>query len=110
MNEYDATQDKMFRFLGVLTIASFAGLQTWRTLFNNFAVEVANLDGYHVGQGNTWISGFTGYFYNYYNQRTPSFNSVYTNPWSRGWFNRVFSLVYWTHIYHIAHELWFSLL
>jgi hypothetical protein len=49
MNEYDATQDKMFRFLGVLTIASFAGLQTWRTLFNNFAVEVANLDGYHVG-------------------------------------------------------------
>jgi hypothetical protein len=49
MNGHEAKQDKMFRFLGVLTIASFAGLQTWRTLFNNFAVEVANLDGYHVG-------------------------------------------------------------
>jgi predicted MFS family arabinose efflux permease len=49
MNGTEAKQDKMFRFLGVLTIASFAGLQTWRTLFNNFAVEVANLDGYHVG-------------------------------------------------------------
>ena len=49
MNGNEAKQDKMFRFLGILTIASFAGLQTWRTLFNNFAVEVANLDGCHVG-------------------------------------------------------------
>jgi len=39
----------MFRFLAVLTVASMVGLQGWRTLFNNFAVEVAGLDGVHVG-------------------------------------------------------------
>ncbi len=39
----------MFRFLVVLTIASTVGLQGWRTLFNNFAVEVAHLDGYNIG-------------------------------------------------------------
>jgi hypothetical protein len=41
--------DPMFRFLAVLTIASAVGLQTWRTLFNNFAVEVASLNGNHIG-------------------------------------------------------------
>jgi predicted MFS family arabinose efflux permease len=45
----NAIQTPMFRFLMVLTIASTAGLQTWRTLFNNFAVEAAGLDGYHIG-------------------------------------------------------------
>ncbi len=49
MNEFDIKKDKMFRFLAVLTIASMAGLQTWRTLFNNFAVEVAHLEGNHIG-------------------------------------------------------------
>ncbi len=39
----------MFRFLIVLTIASSLGMQAWRTLFNNFAVEIANLEGYHIG-------------------------------------------------------------
>ena len=39
----------MFRYLAVLTIASVAGLQIWRTLFNNFAVEVAQLQGNHIG-------------------------------------------------------------
>jgi hypothetical protein len=39
----------MYRFLLVLTVASALGLQGWRTLFNNFAVEVAGLDGYQVG-------------------------------------------------------------
>jgi len=39
----------MFRYLAVLTIASVAGLQTWRTLFNNFAVEIAHLEGNHIG-------------------------------------------------------------
>jgi hypothetical protein len=42
-------KDKMYRFLMVLTIASFVGLQTWRTLFNNFAVEIAHLEGNHIG-------------------------------------------------------------
>jgi hypothetical protein len=39
----------MYRFLMVLTICSTVGLQTWRTLFNNFAVEVAGLEGNHIG-------------------------------------------------------------
>jgi hypothetical protein len=39
----------MFRFLMILTISSTVGLQAWRTLFNNFAVEVAGLDGSHIG-------------------------------------------------------------
>ena len=44
-----ATADPMYRYLTVLTIASKAGLQTWRTLFNNFAVDAASLTGYHIG-------------------------------------------------------------
>ena len=39
----------MFQFLMILTIASTAGLQTWRTLFNNFAVEIVQLEGNHIG-------------------------------------------------------------
>jgi hypothetical protein len=39
----------MYRFLILLTIMSTAGLQVWRTLFNNFAVETANLQGNHIG-------------------------------------------------------------
>ena len=41
--------DPMFRFLAVLTISSTAGLQIWRTLFNNFAVEMVGLEGNHIG-------------------------------------------------------------
>ena len=42
-------QDPMYRYLLVLTVASALGLQGWRTLFNNFAVEVAGLNGSQVG-------------------------------------------------------------
>lgn len=42
-------QKPIYRFLMVLTISSTIGLQTWRTLFNNFAVEVVNLEGNHIG-------------------------------------------------------------
>jgi hypothetical protein len=42
-------QDKMFGFLMVLTIASHVGLQAWRTLFNNFAVEIGHLQGDQIG-------------------------------------------------------------
>jgi hypothetical protein len=45
----EATRQPMYRFLMVLTISSTVGLQVWRTLFNNFAVEVAVLDGGHIG-------------------------------------------------------------
>jgi hypothetical protein len=42
-------QDKMYRFLAVLTIAAYVGMQGWRTIFNNFAVENAGLEGDQVG-------------------------------------------------------------
>ncbi|MGA1862730.1 MFS transporter [Deferribacter thermophilus] len=40
---------KMYIFLLLLTLAAYSGLQGWRTLFNNFAVEVANLNGFQIG-------------------------------------------------------------
>lgn len=39
----------MYQYLIVLTIAASVGLQAWLILFNNFAVEVAHLQGKHVG-------------------------------------------------------------
>lgn len=42
-------RNPMFVYLVVLTISSTVGLQTWTTLFNNFAVDVAELGGNHVG-------------------------------------------------------------
>ena len=42
-------RNPMFVYLVVLTISSTVGLQTWTTLFNNFAVDIANLGGNHVG-------------------------------------------------------------
>ncbi|TYB32982.1 MAG: MFS transporter [Flexistipes sinusarabici] len=40
---------KMYIFLMILTIAAFSGLQGWRTIFNNFAVETAHLNGFNIG-------------------------------------------------------------
>ncbi len=45
----DIKNNPMFWYLAVLTICSTIGLQTWQTLFNNFAVEIAGLDGNHIG-------------------------------------------------------------
>jgi len=42
-------QDRMFIFLAVMSIVTTMGFQTWRTLFNNFAVEVVELGGNHIG-------------------------------------------------------------
>ncbi len=42
-------RNPMFLYLVVLTICSTVGLQTWSTLFNNFAVDVAGLSGGQVG-------------------------------------------------------------
>ena len=39
----------MFIFLAVMSVASTVGLQVWRTLFNNFAVDVVGLGGNHIG-------------------------------------------------------------
>ncbi|HSO21130.1 MAG TPA: MFS transporter [Desulfosarcina sp.] len=43
------TKSPMYLYLVVLTIASTVGLQAWTTLFNNFAVEAARLDGDGIG-------------------------------------------------------------
>ncbi len=45
----NSANKKMYLFLLVLTIAVFTGFQGWRTLFNNFAVEVALIQGHEVG-------------------------------------------------------------
>lgn len=47
MKEY--TKNPMYGYLMVLTICATAGLQVWRILFDNFAVHVIGLNGYHVG-------------------------------------------------------------
>ncbi|NOY68123.1 MAG: MFS transporter [Deltaproteobacteria bacterium] len=43
------TKNPMYGYLMVLTICATAGLQVWRTLFDNFAVHVVGLNGFHVG-------------------------------------------------------------
>jgi hypothetical protein len=57
-------QRPMLQFLLVLSVASMVGLQGWRTLLNNFAVEWANLDGNHMGviQSVREIPGFLALF------------------------------------------------
>ena len=42
-------KDPMYGYLIVFTICSTMGLQTWLTLFNNFAVDVAGLGGNQIG-------------------------------------------------------------
>jgi hypothetical protein len=39
----------MYIYLMVLTICSTMGLQAWRTLFDNFAVNIVDLNGNHIG-------------------------------------------------------------
>ncbi|MGE4290600.1 MAG: MFS transporter [Desulfovibrio sp.] len=45
----DTRSRNMYIFLLVLTVAATGGLQGWRTLFNNFAVEVAGISGAQMG-------------------------------------------------------------
>jgi hypothetical protein len=56
-------QHKMYRYLVILTIASTLGLESWLTLFNNFAVEVVALEGIQVGfiQSVREIPGFLAF-------------------------------------------------
>jgi hypothetical protein len=52
--------EPMYRFLMVLTIAAALGLQGWRTLFNNFAVDIVGVEGWQVGiiQSIREVTGF----------------------------------------------------
>jgi len=45
----DYKDKPIYKFLFILTVASSVGLQGWRTLFNNFAVEEAGVNGFWVG-------------------------------------------------------------
>lgn len=44
-----ADKRRIYLFLLVLTVVSTMGLQGWRTIVNNFAVEVAGVDGLGMG-------------------------------------------------------------
>jgi hypothetical protein len=46
---HSVKKNPMYLYLVLLTIGSTVGLQAWTTLFNNFAVEVARLDGDGIG-------------------------------------------------------------
>lgn len=46
---FNLRSNRMYLFLAVLTISATAGLQVWRTLFDNFAVNVVGLDGQNIG-------------------------------------------------------------
>ena len=41
--------NQMFKYLLVLTVSSTIGLHVWRTLFDNYAVNVIGLNGSHIG-------------------------------------------------------------
>lgn len=58
------SKNPMFIYLAILTLASTAGLQGWRTLLNNFAVEVGHLGGVDIGiiQSVREIPGFLALF------------------------------------------------
>ncbi len=45
----DIKKNPMYRYLLLLTITSIVGLQGWRTLFNNFAVDAAGINGFQMG-------------------------------------------------------------
>lgn len=49
MKAHELIKKPMYRYLLLLTVASVAGLQGWRTLFNNFAVDVVGTNGFWVG-------------------------------------------------------------
>jgi hypothetical protein len=41
--------EPMYRYLLILTLCATGGVQAWRTLLDNFAVNIIHLDGYHIG-------------------------------------------------------------
>lgn len=45
----DKKSSEMYIFLMVMVIMSTIGLQSWRIIFDNFAVNKAGLDGHHIG-------------------------------------------------------------
>jgi hypothetical protein len=48
-DSFSTEQRRMYRFLMLLVVASTVGLQGWRTLFNNFAVDESGINGFQIG-------------------------------------------------------------
>ncbi len=49
MKNIEYRKKTIYKFLFLLTIASAVGFQGWRTLFNNFAVEEVDVNGFWMG-------------------------------------------------------------
>jgi len=49
LGEKEIRSRKIFLFLLMLSVATAFGFQAWRTIYNNFAVEVAGLNGFQNG-------------------------------------------------------------
>jgi hypothetical protein len=43
------TKKPIYIYILILTLCATGGLQTWRILFDNFAVRIIHLDGHHIG-------------------------------------------------------------
>ena len=67
MNMEEIKKNPMYHYLLLLAIFSALGLQGWRTIFNNFAVDVVGIDGYQVGviQSVREIPGFLTFLVTY---------------------------------------------
>jgi hypothetical protein len=102
-----AKKNPMYLYLIVLAICSTMGLQAWRTLFNNFAVEAAGLNGQHVGMIQ---SGTSGRLCDPADQRTPSFGPVDSVAGSRDRRHRPVSFLHGAASNHSGNEFRLSLL
>ena len=57
------TNKPIYIYILILTLCATGGLQTWRILFDNFAVRIIHLDGHHIGiiQSTREIPGFLAF-------------------------------------------------
>ena len=65
MNQFKSFKENpMYSYLILLVVASSIGFQGWRTLFNNFAVDVVGVDSVQIGiiQSVREIPGFLTFF------------------------------------------------
>jgi hypothetical protein len=64
MKNSSIQKQPIYKFLLLLTIASSIGLQGWRTIFNNFAVEKVGINGFWIGviQSVREVPGFIALF------------------------------------------------
>ena len=109
----EAKRDPMYRYLIVFTVCSSMGLQTWLTLFNNFAVDIAGLDGHHVGviQSVREIPGFLALLAvcHHVYQRISPISPVNFNAGGGGGIDWIFSFLRRIDCDDFGHEFWLPL-